>query len=69
MGAEDGTRTRDPRITNALLYQLSHFGKKPKNLNTSVFSIPKSAAKIDSFFEYRNVFYLKNDKKTAQIGV
>gem|GEM_PF-6229193 len=25
-GAEDGTRTRDPRITNALLYQLSHFG-------------------------------------------
>ncbi len=27
MGAEDGTRTRDPRITNALLYQLSHFGK------------------------------------------
>jgi hypothetical protein len=24
--AEDGTRTRDPRITNALLYQLSHFG-------------------------------------------
>ena len=26
MGAEDGTRTRDPRITNALLYQLSHFG-------------------------------------------
>ena len=25
MGAEDGTRTRDPRITNALLYQLSHY--------------------------------------------
>ena len=24
--AETGTRTRDLRITNALLYQLSHFG-------------------------------------------
>ena len=24
--AEDGTRTRDLRITNALLYQLSYFG-------------------------------------------
>ena len=25
-GAEWGTRTPDPRITNALLYQLSQFG-------------------------------------------
>ena len=25
--AESGTRTRDLRITNALLYQLSYFGK------------------------------------------
>jgi hypothetical protein len=25
-GAEEGTRTPDPRITNALLYQLSYFG-------------------------------------------
>ena len=25
-GAESGTRTRDLRITNALLYQLSYFG-------------------------------------------
>ena len=25
-GATSGTRTRDPRITNALLYQLSHHG-------------------------------------------
>ena len=24
-GAEEGTRTPDPRITNALLYQLSYF--------------------------------------------
>ena len=26
-GADRGTRTPDPRITNALLYQLSHIGK------------------------------------------
>ena len=26
LGATSGTRTRDPRITNALLYQLSHHG-------------------------------------------
>ncbi len=26
-GATKGTRTLDPRITNALLYQLSHGGK------------------------------------------
>jgi hypothetical protein len=25
-GAEEGIRTPDPRITNALLYQLSYFG-------------------------------------------
>ena len=25
-GANEGTRTLDPRITNALLYQLSHIG-------------------------------------------
>ena len=25
-GADNETRTRDPRITNALLYQLSHIG-------------------------------------------
>jgi hypothetical protein len=28
MGAEEGTRTPDPRITNALLYQLSYFGAR-----------------------------------------
>ena len=27
-GANEGTRTLDPRITNALLYQLSHIGTK-----------------------------------------
>ena len=27
-GAKEGTRTLDPRITNALLYQLSHIGTK-----------------------------------------
>ena len=26
-GADKGTRTPDPRITNALLYQLSHIGE------------------------------------------
>ena len=26
--APEGTRTPDPRITNALLYQLSHIGEK-----------------------------------------
>ncbi|MEY3004544.1 MAG: hypothetical protein RLZZ491_1720, partial [Pseudomonadota bacterium] len=25
-GADEGTRTPDPRITNALLYQLSYIG-------------------------------------------
>ena len=33
MGAEDGTRTRDPRITNALLYQLSHIGENAAKLS------------------------------------
>ena len=30
-GAEERTRTSDPRITNALLYQLSYFGKTLKS--------------------------------------
>ncbi len=29
LGAENVTRTRDLRITNALLYQLSYFSVKP----------------------------------------
>ena len=32
--AEDGTRTRDLRITNALLYQLSYFGERDHKSNT-----------------------------------
>ena len=40
--AEDGTRTRDPRITNALLYQLSHFGNG---------SFLKTGAKISILFD------------------
>ena len=28
-GADEGTRTPDPRITNALLYQLSYIGSGP----------------------------------------
>ncbi len=31
IGAEERTRTSDPRITNALLYQLSYFGKTLKS--------------------------------------
>ena len=49
MGAEDGTRTRDPRITNALLYQLSHFGK----------NCSKAGAKI-AYFRYISKFFRKN---------
>ena len=46
MGAEDGTRTRDPRITNALLYQLSHFGN----------ICSKAGAKI-AYFHYISKFF------------
>lgn len=51
MGAEDGTRTRDPRITNALLYQLSHFGNE---LNFS-----KAGAKITVFYDISKFFIEK----------
>ena len=33
-GADRGTRTPDPRITNALLYQLSHIGETDGKGNT-----------------------------------
>ena len=52
-GADTGTRTRDPRITNALLYQLSHIGK---NYTTS-FAI--AYAKVNDFIrttKYYRVF-------------
>ena len=39
--AESGTRTRDLRITNALLYQLSYFGEPD--------------AKVIHFFELANI--------------
>ena len=39
--AEDGTRTRDLRITNALLYQLSYFGEP--------------SAKVIHFFELTKI--------------
>ena len=39
--ADKGTRTPDPRITNALLYQLSHIGK--------------TDCKGNSFFEIREI--------------
>ncbi|GEM_PF-3523111 len=46
-GAEWRTRTADPRITNALLYQLSQFGKtNVKNVMPFV----KSDAKVVLFF-------------------
>ena len=35
--ADNETRTRDPRITNALLYQLSHIGLYPKALQSYSF--------------------------------
>ena len=38
-GADRGTRTPDPRITNALLYQLSHIGKTVGK-GTTFFWIP-----------------------------
>ena len=35
--AESGTRTRDLRITNALLYQLSYFGKVAEPYGSAYF--------------------------------
>ena len=40
--AESGTRTRDLRITNALLYQLSYFGKVAKPYGSAHLCIKKS---------------------------
>ena len=45
------TRTADPRITNALLYQLSHSGK-----NVSAFS-QKRVQKYCFFLKLTNKFY------------
>ena len=35
-GANEGTRTLDPRITNALLYQLSHIGLASMDYSTKM---------------------------------
>ncbi len=47
-GADSRTRTGDPRITNALLYQLSHIGK--------------ADAKVRFFFKMQkcNAFFIAN---------
>ena len=51
--ADGGTRTRDLRITNALLYQLSHIG-----IPTTYFSIRclKTDAKIKQTFQMTKLF-------------
>ena len=53
IGAEWRTRTADPRITNALLYQLSQFGKA-----NSKKTVPfvKSDAKVILFFVIKASF-------------
>ena len=38
-GADGGTRTLDPRITNALLYQLSYVGMGPDTWDNCGFRI------------------------------
>ena len=51
--ADSRTRTGDPRITNALLYQLSHIG------NFSMISCSKAGAKIAIFSVTAKYFALK----------
>ncbi len=48
--ADSRTRTGDPRITNALLYQLSHIGSLSKN------SLLKKRCKGNTFFCNRKIF-------------
>ena len=70
-GAEWRTRTADPRITNALLYQLSQFGKA-----NSKRTVPfvKSDAKVLLFFvlttTFREIFckFARKMKKTPREG-
>ena len=71
MGAEDGTRTRDPRITNALLYQLSHFGIICSKAGAKIVYFPnitKFFAKNLSFRTQITYFYLKKTSKSSNIG-
>ena len=48
--ATGGTRTPDPRITNALLYQLSHNG------NLSPYNTENRVQKYCFFMKYANIF-------------
>ena len=52
-GAEWRTRTADPRITNALLYQLSQFGIKQNNLLSCSWL---TVAKVQIFYDSLQVF-------------
>ena len=47
-GADNETRTRDPRITNALLYQLSHIGLIWRKHDVFV----KPFAKLQNYFQF-----------------
>ena len=53
--AEWRTRTADPRITNALLYQLSQFGKANSK---KTMPFVKSDAKVVLFFYSAKIFHL-----------
>ena len=54
--ADSRTRTGDPRITNALLYQLSHIGNISQ---ISLLFFSKADAKVRNFFETTKYFCLK----------
>ena len=47
------TRTADPRITNALLYQLSHSGIRVRQQDIIAFLLRKAGAKVRYFCEIR----------------
>ena len=68
-GADTGTRTPDPRITNALLYQLSHVGmvflSKP---SAKVVLFLEMTNKVDIFFS-RKHFFLRFVSRITLIGV
>ena len=52
LGADDETRTRDPRITNALLYQLSHIGLFAGAKVVKIFELRKVSRKIFRFYAF-----------------
>ena len=57
-GAEEKTRTSDPRITNALLYQLSYFGKD-KHLYNKEKRIARFFLILSLFFAKRTSFVMR----------